>query len=458
MQENILGYEKESKLLRKFAIPSIISMVVSSLYNIVDQIFIGKGVGYLGNAATNVAFPLVTICMAICLMIGIGTASRFSLNIGAKKYDKAKEVAGNAIVLTLLAGLLYFVIVQTLLPFFLKAFGATENIMDYAMVYTRITTFGIPFLMACNVSSNLIRADGSPKYSMMCMVLGAIINTILDPIFIFIFHMGVAGAAWATIIGQIISAIVAVAYLFHFKNIKLERKDIRLSKENTLSCCAIGMSSGINQLAILLVQITLNNSLTYYGQYSIYGADIPLAACGIVMKVNSILLAFIIGISQGMQPIAGFNYGAKKYDRVKNILLLSLGVNFVISMIGWSLFQFKTDLVLSIFGSQDGLYFEFANKFMKIFLAMCCLNGFQIISSGFFSSIGKPIKGMILSLTRQVLFLIPLLLVLGYFYGIEGIMYSAPISDFISFIVSVIFLIKETKNLKQMHETTMDFH
>ena len=443
MKENILGYEKESKLLAKFAIPSIISMVVSSLYNIVDQIFIGKGVGYLGNAATNVAFPLTTICLAICLMIGIGTASRFSLNIGAKKMDKAREVAGNAIYLTILASILYFVLVQAFLPKLLVAFGATENVMSYAMVYTRITTFGVPFLMACNVCSNLIRADGSPKYSMMCMVIGAIINTILDPIFIFIFHMGVAGAAWATIIGQIISSFVAIRYLFHFKN-------IRLSLPVTLNVCAIGMSAGINQLAILLVQIVLNNSLTYYGQFSAYGSDIPLAACGIVMKVNSILLAFIIGISQGMQPIAGFNYGAKKYDRVRNILILSLGINLIISLIGWYLFMFQTSSVLSIFGTQDGLYFEFATKFMKIFLSLCLVNGFQIISSGFFSSIGKPVKGMILSLTRQVIFLIPLLLLLGYKFGLEGIMYSAPISDGVAFIISLLFLIKESIHLTKL--------
>ena len=450
MKENILGYEKESKLLAKFAIPSIISMVVSSLYNIVDQIFIGKGVGYLGNAATNVAFPLTTICLAICLMIGIGTASRFSLNIGAKKMDKAREVAGNAIYLTILASILYFVLVQAFLPKLLVAFGATENVMSYAMVYTRITTFGVPFLMACNVCSNLIRADGSPKYSMMCMVIGAIINTILDPIFIFIFHMGVAGAAWATIIGQIISSFVAIRYLFHFKNITLTKQDIHLSLSVTLNVCAIGMSAGINQLAILLVQIVLNNSLTYNGQFSAYGSDIPLAACGIVMKVNSILLAFIIGISQGMQPIAGFNYGAKKYDRVRNILILSLGINLIISLIGWYLFMFQTSSVLSIFGTQDGLYFEFATKFMKIFLSLCLVNGFQIISSGFFSSIGKPVKGMILSLTRQVIFLIPLLLLLGYKFGLEGIMYSAPISDGVAFIISLLFLIKESIHLTKL--------
>ena len=457
MMNNPLGYEKESTLLKKFAIPSIISMVVSSLYNIVDQIFIGQGVGYLGNAATNVAFPLTTICMAVCLMIGIGTASRFSLNLGAKNYEKVKAVVGNAICCMVGAGLIYEVVVQGTLPILLKAFGATETVMPYAITYTRITTIGIPFLMAGNVSSNMIRADGSPNYSMTCMVSGAVVNTILDPIFIFICHWGVAGAAWATIIGQIVSCIIAVRYLFHFKHVELSSKDIRFSIQETKETCAIGISSGINQLAILLVQIVMNNSLTYYGALTVYGSDIPLAACGIVMKINGILMSFVIGISQGMQPISGFNYGAKKYDRVKNVLKLALLSNLAISAVFWFLFEFQTSLLLSVFGSQDGLYFEFAQKFMRIFLALSIINGIQVISSGFFSSIGKPVKGMILSLTRQVLFFVPLALIFGYIFGLDGIMFAAPVADAVAFIVAVILLRKEVSLLNQQHLESKDF-
>lgn len=449
--KNPLGFEKESKLLRQFAIPSIISMVVSSLYNIVDQIFIGQGVGYLGNAATNVAFPLTTICMAICLMLGIGSASRFSLNLGAKEYEKVKAVVGNAIVCMIGAGILYEIIVQLCLPSLLVAFGATETIMPYAIVYTRITTIGIPFLLAGNISSNLIRADGSPKYSMMCMVVGAIVNTILDPLFIFVFKWGVAGAAWATIIGQIVSCFIAVRYLFHFKHVELHKENIKFSLQETKETCAIGISSGINQLAILLVQIVMNNSLTYYGALSKYGADIPLAACGIVMKTNGILMSFVIGISQGMQPIAGFNYGAKQYDRVKRVLKLALISNVIISFVFWFLFEFETGLVLSIFGSQDVLYFEFAKKFMRIFLGMSLFNGIQIISSGFFSSVGKPMKGMILSLTRQVLFFIPSALILGKLFGLDGVMFAGPISDTVALLVAIFLLAKEMMHLTKQH-------
>lgn len=346
MYKNPLGFEKLSKLLRSFAIPSIISMLVSSLYNIVDQIFIGQGVGYLGNAATNVAFPLTTISVAIALLVGIGSASRFSLYIGAKENDKAACVVGNGFVSMLILSALYVILVLTFLTPLLYAFGSTDQIFPYAYSYTQITTWGVPFLITTNVMSNMIRADGSPKYSMACMVLGAVINTILDPIFIFVFDMGVEGAAWATVIGQIASALMALRYLKLFKNVNLVRSDFRFSFHEFLSTSAIGISSCVNQISLMLVQIILNNSMTYYGQFSIYGQEIPLAACGIVMKTNAILLAIIIGISQGMQPIVGFNYGAKQYDRVRGIFMLALKLNLVVSVIGWSLFQFCPEMVL----------------------------------------------------------------------------------------------------------------
>lgn len=452
MYKNPLGFEKLSKLLRSFAIPSIISMLVSSLYNIVDQIFIGQGVGYLGNAATNVAFPLTTISVAIALLVGIGSASRFSLYIGAKENDKAACVVGNGFVSMLILSALYVSMVLTFLTPLLYAFGSTDQIFPYAYSYTQITTWGVPFLITTNVMSNMIRADGSPKYSMACMVLGAVINTILDPIFIFVFDMGVEGAAWATVIGQIASALMALRYLKLFKNVNLVRSDFRFSFHEFLSTSAIGISSCVNQISLMLVQIILNNSMTYYGQFSIYGQEIPLAACGIVMKTNAILLAIIIGISQGMQPIVGFNYGAKQYDRVRGIFMLALKLNLVVSVIGWSLFQFCPGMVLSIFGSGDKLYFEFAIRFMRTYLFMAAINGVQMLSSGFFSAIGKPLKGMVLSLTRQVLFFIPLALIFPIFMGLDGLIYAAPVADFVAFIVSVCLLRHEWKNLHQLEK------
>ncbi len=449
-QKNPLGYEKLPKLLKGYAIPSIIAMLVSSLYNIVDQIFIGQGVGYLGNAATNVAYPLTTICLAIALLIGIGSASRFSLELGAGRKENAEIAVGNAVSMMIILGILYVIIIELFLRPLLIAFGSTDEVFPYAESYTRITAVGMPLLIVTNGMSNLARADGSPKYSMTCMLVGAIINTILDPVFIFIFDMGVAGAALATVIGQFFSFLMAANYLRHFKHITLKRHHFTPKIKECLNIASLGMSNSLNQVAITFVQIVLNNSLTYYGAMSVYGSEIPLASCGIVMKTNAILLAIIIGISQGSQPIIGFNYGAKQYDRVRGIYKLAISCNLVISLIGFLLFQFCPRQIISIFGTGDDLYFTFATKFMRIFLFMVIVNGVQLISSNFFAAIGKPLKGVFLSLTRHVIFLVPLLLILPIFFGIDGIMFAAPVADTIAFLTTMILIRLEMKKMRQL--------
>ncbi len=450
MENNPLGYEKISKLLRGFAIPSIIAMLVSSLYNIVDQIFIGQGVGYLGNAATNVAYPLTTICLAIALLIGVGSASRFSLYLGAGEKEKASHVVGTAFCMMVILGIIYAIVIEIFLIPLLTAFGATKDVMPYAISYTRITAVGMPLLIVINAMSSLIRADGSPKYSMMCMLIGAIVNTILDPILIFSFDMGVAGAAIATVIGQIFSFIMAIYYIKRFQSVELHKSHFQLVPKECLKIASLGMSNSLNQVAITFVQIVLNNSLTYYGAMSAFGKEIPLAACGIVMKTNAILFAVIIGISQGTQPIVGFNYGAKKYDRVKQAYKLAIMWNLIVSCIGFILFQFFPKSIISIFGTGEPLYFEFAVKFMRIFLFMVIINGVQLISSNFFAAIGKPVKGLILSMTRQVIFLIPLILILPLFMGIDGIMYAGPCADTIAFITTFIMISIEMKNINKL--------
>ena len=441
-KENPLGVQGIPRLLASFAIPSIIAMVVSSLYNVVDQIFIGQGVGYLGNAATNVAFPLSTICMAITLTISIGTASRFSLSLGRKETEAAARTVGSGLCLMAVFGISYALLVELFLEPLLWAFGATENIFPYAVEYTRITALGMPLIVLTNGISNSARADGSPLYSMVVMVIGAIINTILDPLFIFVLHWGVAGAAWATIIGQAISCLYALRYVRRFRRIRLEKRHFVLSLKELSATAVMGMSAGLTQVAITFVQIVMNRSLVYYGARSVYGADIPLAASGIVMKVNAIVLSVIIGINQGMQPIVGFNYGAKKYGRVRAVYCLAVGCELVITVLGWLVFQFCPRQVLSLFGSGENevLYFEFAVLFMRTFLLLLPLAGIQMISSNFFSAIGKPVRGALLSLTRQVFFLIPLILVLPRFWGIRGIMYSAPCADAASFVTVMFFI------------------
>ncbi len=452
--KNPLGYEKISKLLKKYAVPSIIAMLVSALYNIVDQIFIGQGVGVLGNAATNIAFPLSTICIALGLLFGIGGSTRFSLELGAAKEDHAAKAVGNAISLLALSGVILCVVVVIFLKPLLIFFGATSDILDYAMTYTRITAFGMPLLIFSNGLGSIIRADGSPKYSMFSMLAGAIINTILDPLFIFGFHMGIAGAAWATIIGQFISCLFSLYYIKNFQHIRLTKSDMRLDLSYVKSIAALGAANCFNQLAMTIVQIVMNNTLKYYGGLSIYGAEIPLACAGIIAKVNMIFMSFIIGISQGTQPIIGFNYGAKNYRRVQDTYKLAVMIATVISIISFAVFQLFPRQIISVFGEGSEEYFIFSQRYFHIFLFFTFLNGIQPVTSNFFTSIGKSIKGVFLSLTRQIIFLLPLLVALPMIMGIDGVMYAGPVADGAAFLLAMIFIVKEMRLLhaKQLKE------
>jgi len=447
MNENPLGHESISKLLKGFAIPSITATLVNSLYNIVDQIFIGQGIGYLGNAATNVSYPLSTICLAISLLIGIGSASRFSICLGKKEPERAARTAGNGIFFMAVAGILYLIVGEAFLTPLLTVFGATGEVLPFARQYAGITLIGMPFLILTNGMSNLIRADGKPKYSMVCIVAGAILNTILDPVFLFLLDWGIAGAALATILGQFLSFFLAMRYLWRFQSIRLTKESFRMDLKDSLQTFYMGTSSSINQVAITIVQIVLNNSLTYYGSQSVYGKEIPLAACGIVMKTNAILLSIIVGISQGVQPIIGFNFGAGNYNRVKQAYLLAIKWNFAVSLVGFILFQFFPRPIISMFGSGDPLYFAFAIQFMRTFLFMALVNGVQLLSSNFFTAVGKAIKGLLLSLTRQVFFLIPLILLLPLQFGIWGVLLAGPIADFIAFVASILAVRREFKRL-----------
>ena len=451
---NPLGYEKITKLIKKFAVPSIIAMIISSLYNIVDQIFIGKGVGMLGNAATNVSFPFTTICIAIALLIGVGSSAKFSISLGRNDKDAASKVVSNAIWMMIILGSIYLILGQIFLTPLLNAFGATSENFPYAYAYSRITLIGMPFLITNNALSNLIRADGSPKYSMTSMIVGAVINTILDPIFIFTFDLGVAGAAYATIISQIISCSISVLYIFRFKRVKLSKDNFKLDIKECLNISLLGASNFLNQAAICIVQIVMNNSLTYYGSLSIYGEDIPLAAFGVVMKVNSIFISFFVGVNQGTQPILGYNYGAKQYERTKETYKKSLIINLIVAIISLITFQIFPKFIISIFGNgeETELYFEFAIKAMRIFLSMIVAVGIQFISSNFFASIGQPLKGLALSFSRQILFIIPLLLILPLFMGIDGIMFAGPIADLLACIIAVIFIILEFKKMNKIEE------
>ena len=447
-ENNPLGYKKESTLLIGFAIPCIISMLVTALYNIVDQIFIGQGIGMLGNAATNIAFPLSTTCTAISLLLGIGSATNFSLHLGAGEKHESEKYAGNGIFLMAAFGMLLFVVTSLFLTPMLKFFGATNDVLPYAKAYTRVTAFGFPFLIANTGMSKLILADGSPRYSMISMLIGAIVNTILDPLFIFVFDMGMTGAALATITGQIISFSISLRYMFHFKTIKLDKSCFKLSLSHCRKIFILGASACFNQIAMTVVQIVMNNTLSHYGAQSVYGGDIPLACAGIITKVNMIFMSFVIGISQGTQPVIGFNYGAKKYARVRKTYLLALSAASFLSLIAFICFQAFPRQIITIFGNGSELYFQFSERYFRIYMFLTIVNGIQPVTSNFFNSIGKSQLGVFMSLTRQILFLLPLIIIFPIFMGIDGVMYAGPIADAAAFVLAIVFARRELAKMR----------
>jgi len=452
--ENPLGSEPVSTLLRRFAVPSVIAMLVSALYNMVDQLFIGHSIGVLGNAATNVAFPLSMVCTSIGLLCGIGGAANFNLCMGRREPEHAKSYVGNAISMLAILGVILCVAVQLFLRPMMLLFGATPDVIDYACTYTRITSIGFPFLIVTIGGSNLIRADGSPKFSMLCNLVGAIVNTILDPLFIFVFHMGMAGAALATITGQILSFALVVLYLRGFKTLPLSLSDLKPNMACWARIAALGATPAFNQVAMMVVQIVMNNTLTYYGSNSVYGSDIPLACAGIISKVNMLFFSFVIGISQGLQPIVSFNFGAQKYDRVKDAYKKAVFAATAISIVAFLCFQLFPRQIIGIFGSGSEEYLHFAERYFRIFLFFTFLNGIQPVSSNFFTSIGAPKKGIFLSLTRQIIFLLPLLLIFPYLFGIDGVMYTAPIADLAAASVSIVMVVREFKIMAELQKAT----
>ncbi|OUP58483.1 MATE family efflux transporter [Butyricicoccus pullicaecorum] len=377
--------EPVGRLIVKFAIPCVISLVVNALYNIVDQIFIGWGVGYLGNGATNVVFPITIIALALAVLIGDGGAAYLSLKLGEGDLDSVKKGVGNAAVM--------------------------------------ITIAGIAML---------------------------VINTVFDSIFIFIFDMGVRGAAIATILGQIISFLVSIFYLPRFKTFHFDRSALRLHKRVCLSVLSLGVSSFITQIAITIVMALFNNLLAVYGAASVYGSEIPLTAMGIVMKVNQIMLSILVGIAIGAQPVIGFNYGCKNFHRVKRAFEVAIAAAEIIAIIAFFIFQFAPMSVVSIFGSEEGLYNEFAVKCFRIFLMLCPLNGFQTVAAIYLQAIGKPIKSAVVTLSRQIVFLVPVALLLPKAMGVVGVLWAGSAADALAFILALAMIVYEMKKLKKM--------
>lgn len=437
-----MAEEKISKLMLKFSIPCIMSLLVSSLYNIVDQIFIGRGVGYLGNGATNVVFPITIISLAVALMIGDGCAAHLSICLGRGKKDEAEKSVGTAITVSVLVGIIMMVLFFVFSEMILSIFGATENNIGYAREYFRIIALGIPFYVFTNAMNSIIRADGSPKFAMFSTLIGCIINCILDPIAIFVFHWGMFGAALATILGQIVTAVLAAWYMTRCKSFKLHIKSLFSGFSVIKKYLPLGASSFLTQVSIVITMGVMNNVLVKYGSESIYGADIPLTVFGIVMKVFQIIISFAIGIAAGSQPIVGFNYGAGHFDRVKNIYKTMMVAETVIGVVGMLAFEFFPLQIISIFGSENALYNQFAVFTFRVYLStiiLCCI---QKSTSVFLQSLGRTISAFALSITRDIVVNIGVVLILPHFIGLTGTLLSAPIADIVSFIL-VIFMIRK---------------
>ncbi len=446
--DNPLATGNINQLMIKFAVPSIIAMMVSAVYNIADQLFIGNAVGTLGNAATNIAFPLSMMCTAIALMFGIGGASSFNLHMGAGESQKAPYFLGNSITMLLGLGAILFIGTELFLDPMLKCFGSPDNVLPLAKQYVSITAIGFPFLIITIGGGHLIRADGSPKMTMICNLSGAIINIVLDALFVLVLRWGMVGAALATIIGQIFSAFLALNYLRHYRTVTIEKKHLRPQTVYLKRIMALGMASCFNQIAMMTVQICMNNLLKHYGSLSQYGEAIPIACAGIVMKVGQLYFSIVIGLSQGSQPIESFNYGARQYKRVKAAYRYAVIAGGTVSVIAFVIFQLFPHQLLALFGNGSKEYFEFGSFYFRIFMLMAWANFMQPISSTFFTSIGKSNKGTFLSLTRQIIFLLPLMFFLPTIFGIKGILYAAPIADSMAFVTAAVMVWSEMRAMK----------
>ncbi|MGN1135331.1 MAG: MATE family efflux transporter [Oscillospiraceae bacterium] len=440
---NPLGTERVGKLLRSFAIPGVISMVINSLYNMVDQIFIGQGVGMLGNGATNIIAPISTVAIALASLFGDGLATYFSLQLGKGEPDKAAKAVGNSIISGSAVSILLTVFVLVFLEPLCRVFGATDNILPYALEYGSVIAVGFPFVIVAVIANGVVRADGSPKYSMVSMMIGSILNIILDPLFIFVFEMGCKGAALATIISQFLSMVLNVAYLFRFKNIRMTKGAFRFSFSFAGMLASLGIASCLNTMTSTIIAIVSNNMLTHYGALSEYGEDIPITVFGLCMKVSMLFFSVAMGISSASRPILGFNYGAEKFERVKKTLYLTIISTTIVMTAAWLVYQLFPLQLIRIFGSESELYEEFAVKCFRIYLLANFLGGIQLCAGTLFQAIGHPASATIVSLAKQVIFYVPAMLILAKFFGLIGILWAGPVSELLAFILAVVLMVRE---------------
>jgi Na+-driven multidrug efflux pump len=416
----------------------------------VDQVFIGRGVGYLGNGATTVVYPVTVIALALALWIGDGCAAHLSICQGKNETDKETKSVANAIVSVLALSVVLLVLGFAFEDQILNLFGATENNYEYAKEYFDIILIGIPFYMFGSTMNSIIRADGSPQFALISTLVGCIMNVILDPIAIFVLHWGMKGAAIATIVGQIATAVMTFGYLFHAKTVKLKKSSFRPDFKTLKTVSALGISSFLTQISIVLIMAVMNNALVRYGAMSKYGSDIPLTVVGIVMKMFAIAIAFIVGVAAGCQPIVGYNQGAGRIDRVKALYKKMMVVEFIIGLIATLCFELFPLQLINFFGSGNGdLYNEFAVLAFRIYLSSMVLCAIQKASSIFLQSIGKPVQSTALSLARDFVLLAPLCVILPIRFGVVGSLYAAPIADIVCLVITVFVMAYTFKGLER---------
>lgn len=445
---NYLGTEKVGKLLRKFAIPCICSLIISCLYNIVDQIFVGNGVGYLGNAATGVIFPITVVGWGLSLFFGDGAAAALSVSLGRGETKDIHRSVGSAVLGSFLSGVVVIDIAYLWGDGLLRLIGATDANIEMAHDYGMIIFVMMPLAMTQNTLASIIRADGSPRYAMVAMLTGAVINIIGDPVAIFALDLGIRGAAWATILGQFVSFLICAVYLRHPKTFRVSIGSFRPSMALLKPLMALGTSSLLTQLSIVVITVVNNILLVKYGARSAYGADIPLAAFVVIMKLFQIVLNVAIGIAAGAQPIVGYNYGAKKYDRVRELLKLMMKWTAIVGLVCMILFEAVPGMFIRMFGSADDpVYFQFAVLCLRIYLSLILVTCVQKVCAIFLQSIGKAKAAAPLSVLRDVL-LIAFSLLLPAALGVTGIFWAAPIADLLAVLITAAVMIRIWKELE----------
>lgn len=437
-----LGEEKIGKLLLQFSIPAIVGMMVNAMYNVVDKLFISRGVGSLAMGGIFIGQPLSLILMAFSMLIGIGGNALVSIKLGEKKDKEAEIILGNSFLLLLLISTTVSIVSLIFLEPLLKLFGASQSILPYSIDYMKIILLGAPIQSIGFGLNNFIRGEGNPKIAMGTMLIGAILNTILDPIFIFVFNMGVQGAAIATVISQVVSSVWVLSYFTGNKShLKIKKENIKLQSYIVKDIISIGLAPFSMQIAASIVTVLLNNNLQKYG------GDIATSSMAAINSITMMILMPIFGVNQGAQPIIGYNYGAKKYDRVKSALKSAILFATIIASIGFILTQTIPEKLIGLFGKDEKELIAVGSKAMRIYLSMLPIIGFQIVSSNYFQATGKPKQAMLLSLSRQVIVLIPALIILPRLFQLNGVWMAGPVSDLIASIITAIFIIKDLKQL-----------